>query len=484
MGGGGWGPTIANIMDSPQIIQGGMGVAVSNWRLAKAVSRLGQLGVVSGSILPVVLARRLQAGDADGSVRRALAAFPKPSAVADILRDYFVPAGVASREVTRPVPMPSHVPSRRWTDLAVVAGFVEVYLAREGHDRPVGLNLLEKVQVQTLPTLFGAMLAGVAYVLMGAGIPRAIPGVLDDFAAGRAAELRLDVSGCPADEAPRLRFDPLAYCEGEAPSLSRPHFVAIVSSATLATNLVRKSSGRVDGLVVEGRLAGGHNAPPRGGMQLDAGGEPIYGVRDEPELAKIAALGLPFWLAGGYGRSGGLAEARRLGAAGVQVGTPFAFCAESGMSDEIKRQVVSQARAGAIRVRTDPRASPTGMPFKVMDVPGSLSDPDVYDARRRVCDVGYLRQPYRTPTGEIGFRCGAEPAESFASRHGNVEETVGRKCLCNGLLAAVGLGATSSAGVEPALVTAGQGADLIQFLPAGAESYTAADVVNRILSPC
>ena len=37
----------------PTIIQGGMGVAVSSWRLASAVARRGQLGVVSGTALEV-----------------------------------------------------------------------------------------------------------------------------------------------------------------------------------------------------------------------------------------------------------------------------------------------------------------------------------------------------------------------------------------------------------------------------------------------
>ena len=32
-------------MRNPMIIQGGMGVAVSNWRLARSVSLLGELGV-------------------------------------------------------------------------------------------------------------------------------------------------------------------------------------------------------------------------------------------------------------------------------------------------------------------------------------------------------------------------------------------------------------------------------------------------------
>ena len=55
-----------------------MGAGVSNWRLANAVSRLGQLGVVSGTALDVIVSRRLQDGDEGGHMRRAIAAFPVP----------------------------------------------------------------------------------------------------------------------------------------------------------------------------------------------------------------------------------------------------------------------------------------------------------------------------------------------------------------------------------------------------------------------
>ena len=65
-------------MQSPRIIQGGMGVAVSSWRLARAVSLRGQLGVVSGTAIDSVFVRRLQDGDPGGHVRRAMAAFPMP----------------------------------------------------------------------------------------------------------------------------------------------------------------------------------------------------------------------------------------------------------------------------------------------------------------------------------------------------------------------------------------------------------------------
>ena len=46
-----------------------MGVAISDWRLAKAVSQLGQLGVVSGTGISRVMASRLMDGDLSGNVR-------------------------------------------------------------------------------------------------------------------------------------------------------------------------------------------------------------------------------------------------------------------------------------------------------------------------------------------------------------------------------------------------------------------------------
>ena len=76
--------------DLPVIIQGGMGVAVSNWRLANAVSSQGQLGVVSGVALGALLARRLETGDPGGHMRRALAQFPLRDAAKRILDKHFI----------------------------------------------------------------------------------------------------------------------------------------------------------------------------------------------------------------------------------------------------------------------------------------------------------------------------------------------------------------------------------------------------------
>jgi nitronate monooxygenase len=470
-------------MTHPLIIQGGMGVAVSNWRLARAVSQLGQLGVVSGTIIGVVMARRLQSGDPGGHMARALSHFPVPEIVERIMRRYYVPEGKSAGAPHRAAPMPAVAPSASWLELTVAASFAEVFLAREGHTGPVGVNLLEKLQVATLASLYGAMLAGVGYVLMGAGIPRSIPGVLDRFSEGVAAELKIDADGAAPGAEPVARFDPKVIFGENVPVLARPQFLAIVSSATLALTLARKSNGRVDGFVVEGALAGGHNAPPRGPLQLDAGGEPIYGPRDLPDLPKIAEIGLPFWLAGSCATPEQLAIARAAGAAGIQVGTAFAFCEESGIEPEIKRRIYAEARAGRARVFTDPIASPTGFPFKVLQLDGTLSGADVYAARKRVCDLGYLRQAYLKSDGSLGYRCSAEPVEDFVAKGGKPEAVEGRKCLCNGLLATVGLGQVRADGTaEPPIITAGNDVEhLARFMRDDDEFYSAADVVSALL---
>lgn len=57
------------MLQLPKVIQGGMGVGVYNWRLAPAVSRLGQLGVISGTALDQVLVSRLADRDEGGYMR-------------------------------------------------------------------------------------------------------------------------------------------------------------------------------------------------------------------------------------------------------------------------------------------------------------------------------------------------------------------------------------------------------------------------------
>src|SRR5690606_34607609 len=175
------------------------------------------------------------------------------------------------------------------------------------------------------------------------------------------------------------------------------------------------------------------------------------------DLAKMAALGLPFWMAGAYGTPEQVAEALRAGAVGVQVGTLFALSLDSGLAAGAREQLLDQLRSGELTVRNDPRASPTGFPFKVATLEGSASQTEVYEARPRLCDLSYLRQPYEREDGEVGYRCASEPVHMYLKKGGDLEDTVGRKCLCNGLMANIGLEQHRKDGyVEDTLVTLGQ----------------------------
>jgi nitronate monooxygenase len=462
----------------PPIIQGGMGVGVSGWRLAGAVSQSGQLGVVSGTAIDLLLTRQLQLGDLDGHLRRALDAFPYPEITRRILERYFIPSGKESSAPFKTPAMISHEPSITSQGLTIASSFVAIYLAKEGHGGLVGLNLLEKIQTPTLLALYGAMLAQVDVVLMGAGIPRQIPKILDELAAGHPAEMRLDVTG--GTEPVFIRLDPNDF--GPARPLKRPLFLAIVSSPVLAENLRRKASGRVDGFVVEASMAGGHNAPPRGAMQLTAEGEPIYGERDRIDPAKFCEIGLPFWLAGGYGRIGKLREAQALGAKGIQVGTAFALCEESGFDPDLKKGILESVKKGELNIHTDAFASPTGFPFKVARLDGSVGNPKTYQDRARVCDLGILRETYQKPDGSIGFRCSAEPEDIYIAKGGDANHTAGRICMCNSLTASAGIGQMRNGKEEPPLVTLGDDlAAVRESLLLEQESYTAAEVIARLL---
>jgi NAD(P)H-dependent flavin oxidoreductase YrpB (nitropropane dioxygenase family) len=467
----------------PVIIQGGMGVGVSGWPLARAVATTGQMGVVSGVALDVLMARRLQRGDPGGHLRRALAHFPVPAVAARVLERHFVPGGADRGRPFRPVHRLGLLPRRAADELAVAANFAEVFLAKYGHDGPVGINYLEKMQLATPAAVYGAMLAGVDYVLMGAGLPTEIPALLDAFAARRPAELTITVDGAPTGERHSLRLDPVRLLGPDAPAPRRPAFLAIVSAAALVTYLVRDPATRPDGFVLEGPVAGGHSARPRGRLTLTADGEPVYGVRDALDLPKVRAAGLPFWLAGGQASPAALAAAQQAGAVGVQVGTAFALCRESGFDPALRRQLFDRAVDGTLEVRNRPDASPTGFPFKLAYLPGTASVDQVYADRPRLCDLGYLRTPYRRPDGRVGFRCPAEPVGEYVRKGGAVADTEGRRCLCNGLVATIGLGQHRPDGyLEPALVTLGQDLSFLPALRAAAgDDYTAADVVAYLL---
>ena len=131
---------------------------------------------------------------------------------------------------------------------------------------------------------------------------------------------------------------------------------------------------------------------------------------------------------------------------------------------------------------TSAAASPTGFPFKVAELDGTLSETEVYENRERVCNMGFLRHLYKKEDGSLGYRCPAEPVDQYIGKGGKIEDTENRTCLCNNLFATAGFPMHRKDGtVEPVVVTTG--ADLqgiVRLLKPGKLTYSAADVLNYL----
>lgn len=509
----------------PRIIQGGMGIRISSWKLAREVSQRGELGVISGTAMDTILVRSLQTGDTDGAMRKALASFPDQDMVQRIMDRYYIEGGKDENKPFKSLPMWTMNPSQSLLEATILANYAEVWLAKHRDDGTptgglVGINLLTKVQLPTLPSLYGAMLANVDYVVMGAGIPMAIPGYLDQLAQGEACSMPIDVEGkLPDDMAPpALHFSPAQFWTNAGKPelctpLPRPSFVPIVSSVVLAQSMLKRATGAgptrgIQGFVIERSTAGGHNAPPRGfrydpvkkshAVDLNDRGEPVYGPKDQVDLTqfKTATKGLPFWLAGSCAHPEDLQEVLALGGQGIQVGTAFALANESGMMDHVRQKTLEKLMTKnddddePLIVYTDPEASPTGFPFKVLQIPDTLSETHIYENRPRVCNLGYLRTPVVTTTAEkaqIQYRCAAEPVDAYMKKGGTAEATQGRKCLCNALCADAGYAQITKEKKykEKPLVTMGDDVTFcrrfVKKYETGKWGYSAGDVMDYLL---
>lgn len=450
---------------------GGMGVNISDWLLAKTLSMLGQIGTLSGTALERVVARILQNGDPGGHVRRALSHFPFPKHAEKVLNAYFIKGGITKSTPFKSVSFFTIYPDPLLMSLTICANYAFVWLAKEGHKNLVSINYLEKIHIPHILAITGAMLAGVDEISMGAGIPLQIPKVINDIAEGNIVSYNVpvvgkNVIGC------EIKFDPKEFLGANLPSLKKPRFIPIISSNLLAllfkTKLPPES---VYGFVVEEPTAGGHNAPPRNKVE--------YGIKDVVNYNEIAKLGLPFWIGGAYASPEKLKWALSVGAKGIQAGSIFALCEESGMWPVYRKQICKLGFNDELQVRTDMRISPTGYPFKVAGLSGTLSDDYIYELRPRICDQGLLRSLYEKSDGKIGYRCSAEPEYQYTHKEGNLEDTVGRACLCNGLLSTCGLGDPE----EFPIITLGDDFSFLKKLMKNEnDSYGAKDAVDYLIS--
>jgi NAD(P)H-dependent flavin oxidoreductase YrpB (nitropropane dioxygenase family) len=458
---------------------GGMGVYNSTPTLVRKCSRANVAATVTIVGAECVLARILQIGDPGGDYRRALNAFPFPDVAEWILEKYFVEGGIDRTKNFRSVPPFSLHPNPHLQELTVAAAFAVVWLAKENNPYPIAVNCLEKMQLHLPYYMAGAMLAGVDFVTMGAGLPHRIPPLLQALSQGSTGRYPVFVHGGKEES---VYLDPSNFGGRKFPAMKCPGFIPIVSSNVLTDFLVKELPGCIQGIVIEDHSAGGHSPSPRGARGkalLSERGEPIYGPRDEVNFAKIKDHGIPFWIGGSYASPEALSKARSLGADGIQVGSIFALCDDSGNDPVWRNEMRRLGYRGELDILNDAKASPTGFPFKVVQLEGTLSSSHVYGARIRTCDLGALRTPYRCPDGHVGYRCQAEPEDEFIRKGGNPDLTAGARCICNGLFAGVGLGSPGA----PPIFTLGKRYDfLLHLMEHENDSYTAEDAIAYLLS--
>jgi NAD(P)H-dependent flavin oxidoreductase YrpB (nitropropane dioxygenase family) len=463
----------------PEIIQGGMGVNISSPELAKMVSKHGQQGTVSGTALEWVMVRSLQMGDPGEHFRRVLAEFPFQKMVKEIMHKFYVKGGIPKNTPFKGIPHVGFNPSNLFIALLICANFAIVRLAKEGHDNPISINYLEKIAFPHIHALYGAIMGGVDIVTMGAGIPLQIPPLITDIVEGNDCNYSIPVSGSNI-RSRTINFSPEQFFGEKLTDLKKPKFLPIISSNLLANLFLKKSPpGSVDGFVVEEPTAGGHNAPPR---RIDPSSPPdappVYGIKDMIDYDEMTKLEIPFWIGGSHASPEKLRYAKSVGAAGIQAGSIFALAEESGMVPEMRTKIRKLGYDGDVNIRTDSRISPTGFPFKVAEVEGSIADSTIYKERVRVCNKGLLVTAYEKEGGRIGYRCSAEPEDKFTQKGGNPSDLPGRGCLCNGLLATAGVGDS----IEPPIITLGDDLAFLQkLMKHNEDAYTAEDVIKYLL---
>ncbi|MEI6477606.1 MAG: hypothetical protein WCO52_01295 [bacterium] len=453
----------------PRLIQAGMGVHVSSARLANATSRLGALGMVSGAGLRHVVVEEVRSGNP--AVIAVANTFPVQRHVDELLA--YAPGGAKHGHavpIDVPDPFRSGLPRR----LSIIAAYVEVKRAMMGHKGKVGINVMWKCALTALPSIYGAMLAGVDALLCGAGVPMELPSIVSQIRNGKdlaylpltgtGTHARLDISG--DGTAAFLQTLPL------------PHMLPIISNYAFCRRLLdvwqkEYDGARPFGFVLENHAAGGHNAPPRNKTEFTETDD------IEAYFDKVLALGLPIYVAGAFPEGGSRNDYLYWlgrGAYGIQVGSRFALSEESGMRRDLQERIIASTREGR-GVETSMIMSPTGYPIKVMPVPGSVADPAIYEGRVRICNRLYLAQSHfeTLPDGSVRetYICPAMPEKQFARLGGDPAETEGRVCLCNGLLSTAGF----YNDIEPPILTAGLSVERVESI------VPAREIVEEILTP-
>ena len=248
--------------------------------------------------------------------------------------------------------------------------------------------------------------------------PARDPASLDELAEHRPATLRSTSRG-PRDAEPARALRPRGVRRRRprpngAPGVPPDRLLALVGH-----HAAEEGDRRDRGFVVEAPPPAATTRRRAAGPTSTRAARPIYGERDRADLQVCATSACRSgWPASGHSPPRCTRRWRSAPPA-CRSGTLFAFCEESGLDAGAQAAGHDRARTARPTGLHRPGASPTGFPFKVLELPATLSEAEVYEQRTRVCDLGYLRQAYRTEDGTVGYRCAAEPVADYVAKGGD-----------------------------------------------------------------
>ena len=166
--------------------------------------------------------------------------------------------------------------------------------------------------------------------------------------------------------------------------------IRTIGTATNIAEALALSAAGIDAIVASGSEAGGHRAAFLGS------------VDDSPGLASLVPqvvdrVHVPVIAAGGIADGRGIAAALALGAAGVQVGTAFLACRESGASEAYRGVLHSDAARSTVLTRAfTGRAARAVRNRFAEEFAASGSSPAPYPAH------AWLTQPIRSAAVKAG----------------------------------------------------------------------------------
>jgi nitronate monooxygenase len=194
--------------------------------------------------------------------------------------------------------------------------------------RPWGINLFAPTPIPSTPTNLDAAVQRIATYTQELGLPASVLPVIPK------SEFEEQLAGCLESEAPVFSFT-FGLLPPSAMEKLKASKTFVMGTATTVEEAIALEQAGVDAIVAQGSEAGGHRGTFAGSFESGMVGT----IALVPQI--VDAVKVPVVASGGIMDGRGIAAALVLGAAGVQMGTAFLACEESGISEAYRSAILS-----------------------------------------------------------------------------------------------------------------------------------------------